>query len=189
MSSTSRRALAWRRFCRCCTKRSRDPKQAVSRCFGVCEPKRICSGKTSWRRSAANIRALHHTSFCRSPKAFGASAVVSFPSCRSATDAATSDFYLCGNGQMIEECKAALMARGVERKNRSAPKHFLTDCPCDTSSSPIFRRDLPRRDPQGTDPAQGAHSPFPLAGLSIFGNRLKAADSLALCALRQNLGS
>ena len=34
-------------------------------------------------------------------------------------------FYLCGNGQMIEECKAALMARGVERKKQIRTEAFF----------------------------------------------------------------
>ena len=34
-------------------------------------------------------------------------------------------FYLCGNGQMIEECKAALIARGVERKRQIRTEAFF----------------------------------------------------------------
>ncbi len=34
-------------------------------------------------------------------------------------------FYLCGNGQMIEECKAALIARGVERKKQIRTEAFF----------------------------------------------------------------
>ncbi len=34
-------------------------------------------------------------------------------------------FYLCGNGQMIAECKAALIARGVERKRQIRTEAFF----------------------------------------------------------------
>lgn len=34
-------------------------------------------------------------------------------------------FYLCGNGQMIEECKAALLSRGVERKRQIRTEAFF----------------------------------------------------------------
>jgi len=34
-------------------------------------------------------------------------------------------FYLCGNGQMIDECKAALLARGVDRKRQIRTEAFF----------------------------------------------------------------